>query len=287
MNDRSTGPETRFGRRRTRLIHRAHRLRKNRRGVTGVTEPQQTRAAEERGREPLTAVRWTVGSAIGITLAVIAITLVAGIVAGAILLTKANGFYKSMSVAIALGIGYLVQLAVVRSVARRKGSELAPAVGMRWPENLGGWALIGIATAFGIRLFTGVYALVLEALHVQITTKGLDVTQLLPKGPLGTVVTILLVAFIAPLVEEVVFRGVLLSALRTRWGDTVGIVSSSVVFGFLHVSALAILPIIVLAVFLGLLFVRSRSLYVPIMTHIAFNSIGLIALYALHRGGMV
>ncbi len=76
---------------------------------------------------------------------------------------------------------------------------------------------------------------------------------------------------IAPLVEELTFRGLVLRRLAARWGSTTAIIVSSVVFGALHVDIVVQTTIAGLA--MALLYVRSQSLIVPIMVHMVNNLI--------------
>ena len=55
----------------------------------------------------------------------------------------------------------------------------------------------------------------------------------------------------------------------------------------MHVSPYAIPPIFVLALVLGWLFVRTRSLTVCIVAHSVFNGLGLAAFYALKSIGVM
>ena len=58
----------------------------------------------------------------------------------------------------------------------------------------------------------------LSAIGIDLPSEDLAVFRLLPGGPLGVVLTVLLLVVVAPLAEEVVYRGVLLSSLESRWG---------------------------------------------------------------------
>jgi hypothetical protein len=145
----------------------------------------------------------------------------------------------------------------------------------------------GLTLALGARLLVGVYGALLEVLGVWLPGSDIDPTRLLPMTPLGIALTVLLACVAAPVVEEIVFRGVLLSALRDRWGSAAGIGVSSAVFALVHVVPFAVPPIFVLAIALGRLFVRTRSLWVPIAAHALFNGIGVAALYGARAAGLL
>ena len=84
----------------------------------------------------------------------------------------------------------------------------------------------------------------------------------------------------APFFEEVFHRGLLLRALRARWGDAVGIVVSGVVFGLLHFEPAAFLPLSLFGMLLAWLAVRTGRLGPGIWTHVAFNLTTFVALVA-------
>ena len=89
------------------------------------------------------------------------------------------------------------------------------------------------------------------------------------------VVIVLMVGVAAPVVEEVLFRGMLLSRLvrsmRTGWA----VVIQAAVFGGVHLldpSAIAALPgLFLIGVVLGYAAIRSRNLSLPILIHAGVN----------------
>lgn len=93
-------------------------------------------------------------------------------------------------------------------------------------------------------------------------------------------VTLALAVLVAPLVEEVLYRGLLQSALVRLtgrvWG---GVLLTSALFSAAHVgpvtSTPGILQIFVLSTALGLAYERSRRLGVPIGMHLAFNAVNV------------
>jgi len=75
---------------------------------------------------------------------------------------------------------------------------------------------------------------------------------------------------VAPITEEFLFRGIILQRWATKWGISAGLLSSSLLFGFMHPQnpiGLSLLGII-----LGVLYIKTRSLIVPIAFH-ALNNI--------------
>lgn len=146
-----------------------------------------------------------------------------------------------------------------------------------------GSALLALGLFVGLRVFVVGYTLVVSAAGYGPPTEGADLTTLFGSGPLGAVTTVLVVAVLGPLLEEVALRGVLLSALKTRIGAVASVVVTAVAFSLLHVSAWSFVPLTALGLALGWLAVRSRSLWPAVLLHVAYN--GLILASAFRAAG--
>jgi len=235
---------------------------------------------------PLTAVAWSVGGALGLVTVMFGLSVVAASLSALARTMGLEGAAFTLFVGVALSTSYLVVLGIVWLVAHAAEVTFADAVGMR---RVSAGAIVGgavLATVAG-RVAAGVWGAALSYFDVDIPTQNLDPSRLFPAGALGVAMTFLVAAVLAPLAEEVVFRGILLSALEHRWGAAVAIAGSSALFAAMHISPFAIPPIFVLAVVLGWLFVRTRSLTVCIVAHGVFNGIGLALLYALRSAGVL
>ena len=83
---------------------------------------------------------------------------------------------------------------------------------------------------------------------------------------------------VAPVAEEVVFRGYLYGVLRRYGGRIPAILVSSLLFAAIHVHLPSLLGLGVLAVILCLLYERTGSLWSTIAMHAAFNASTLVML---------
>lgn len=92
-------------------------------------------------------------------------------------------------------------------------------------------------------------------------------------GPYRALTVPLAIAIIAPLTEELLFRGVLLLYLGA---GPVTLVLSSVAFGVFHVEPVAIAYAIPAGFVLGALAMRTRSIAASIVCHATFNSVPLV-----------
>ena len=101
--------------------------------------------------------------------------------------------------------------------------------------------------------------------------------QLIVAEDLRRMIWVLLVLAITPAIcEELVFRGVLLSAFATRLSGTATVVLSSVVFGAFHLSSVTVvrlLPTIWLGLLLGIVVWRTRSIFPAMLMHLINNAL--------------
>ena len=106
-----------------------------------------------------------------------------------------------------------------------------------------------------------------------------------PDLPEAQIVLLVLLAIVAaPVFEEVLFRGFLQGSLRRPLGRWGAIVVSALLFGAIHGTLDAILPLVVLGVVLAMIHDRARSLVAPIAGHAAFNAL-MISAILIERGG--
>lgn len=134
------------------------------------------------------------------------------------------------------------------------------------------------ATALAI-LMMGVAALCAKFLPHQTT----DLEKLLKLGHSVRVLTALLAVFSAPLVEEIVYRGVLYPSFARKWGAAVGVSVATLLFALVHVpqywgSWAAITTIVLLSLVLTLLRAWTGSVLPGIATHLVYNGIQAAAL---------
>jgi membrane protease YdiL (CAAX protease family) len=77
---------------------------------------------------------------------------------------------------------------------------------------------------------------------------------------------------VAPVTEEIVFRGYLYPVAKRFAGTWPAAVFSALVFAVIHQHALALLPLAVLGLLLVLVYEWTGSIWVPIATHLLFNA---------------
>jgi len=90
-------------------------------------------------------------------------------------------------------------------------------------------------------------------------------------------------AVVAPIVEEIFFRGFVFAGLRPRYGWQRAAVVSSVLFALIHLIPTAIIPIFILGYIFAYLYQRSNSIWPAILMHSATNALALGAAFMVAR----
>jgi sodium transport system permease protein len=101
-------------------------------------------------------------------------------------------------------------------------------------------------------------------------------------------VALLLLAIMPAITEEVAFRGFILSGLRSRYKTWSAIVLSALLFGFLHVLLSLFQQLFnatLLGLILGLIAVKTRSLWPGVVFHAVNNSLAVLMGALLERPG--
>jgi membrane protease YdiL (CAAX protease family) len=86
---------------------------------------------------------------------------------------------------------------------------------------------------------------------------------------------------VAPLVEEVFFRGFLFAGLRKRYEWQTAALISSALFALIHLQLTSVLPIFLLGYIFAYLYHRSNSIWPAILMHVTTNGLALGTAYLL------
>jgi len=90
------------------------------------------------------------------------------------------------------------------------------------------------------------------------------------------VVLVAVVAVGAPLVEEIIYRGMIQQTLQSRVDDVLAVVLSALFFALIHLQPVEIPGLFVFGLVAGACFMRTGRLGMSIMVHVAFNATGLL-----------
>ena len=89
---------------------------------------------------------------------------------------------------------------------------------------------------------------------------------------LGLAIIGVSVVVVAPVVEELFFRGLLLRAMQHRWGTATAVAASSIVFGATHFQPLLLPALATAGAVFAVSAVRTGRLGTAIAVHAAFNA---------------
>ncbi|MDE6139801.1 MAG: CPBP family intramembrane metalloprotease [Alistipes sp.] len=87
--------------------------------------------------------------------------------------------------------------------------------------------------------------------------------------------TLLSVVIVAPVAEELLFRGLLLEMFRRHMGTVAAVVLSSVVFALMHMQPAVMIDAFLAALVLCYIYLLTRSIYACILLHIFNNAIAM------------
>lgn len=170
---------------------------------------------------------------------------------------------------------------VVWLVARRRGIGGVD-LGLDPPQS---WLPVGYAVA-GAYASLIVYGLAILAIE-RLTGAELGLLKEgngIPDSPANTsavwFVLGVSVMALAPLSEEVFFRGFLFRAIHGRIGLAAGLILSALAFSLFHLNVGVIFPFFLIGLIFAWAYHASGSLWTPIAAHAIFNSVSFIATLA-------
>ena len=94
-------------------------------------------------------------------------------------------------------------------------------------------------------------------------------------GLLAAVVTISLFPAVS---EEMLFRGLVLTGLRRRFGPAAAVAGAGTLFALVHLNPWQFIPLLLIGVFISFVVHRTNSLYAGIVAHATNNLLSLAAL---------
>lgn len=165
--------------------------------------------------------------------------------------------------------------------SRRKGTgSLAADFGLRMaPRDIPLGLAVGVAAQV---VLTVVLVPVYDLLGVDTDEIGEASEKLADRADdaFAVAALVFMVVVVAPVVEELCYRGLWLRAIENRAGAIVAIVGSAVVFGAVHFQAYDFLPLAGFGLVAAWLTVRYGRLGPAIWAHVAFNTVALVNLLA-------
>lgn len=97
---------------------------------------------------------------------------------------------------------------------------------------------------------------------------------------------ILSVCIIAPIIEEVIFRGIILNGMLKRYNPSTAIIISSLLFALIHGNLHQGINAFLLALIIGCIYYKTHSLYLTIYCHFFNNTTSFILFIPSAIGGV-
>jgi membrane protease YdiL (CAAX protease family) len=144
---------------------------------------------------------------------------------------------------------------------------------------------VGRSLLLGISLLVSVLPLVFAVdwaasavLKVNSSTDAQEVIRIFENASTAAqrIPIILLAVVIAPVAEELAFRGYLYGVIKRYFGAIPALISSGILFALIHLNLPSFFPLLVLASAFALAYELSGSLLVPMTMHASFNALSLI-----------
>lgn len=140
------------------------------------------------------------------------------------------------------------------------------------------WLSVCLVLGFlvGLRVFSMLWSLFTQEIGWRIAGAA-DVVDLFGTTSVGLIITIVLVVILAPVVEELVFRGLIQKWLSSRMSMWFAIILTSALFALYHLSFWAAPLNIALGICTGYLAQKRATLHPALFLHIAYNATLVLA----------
>jgi membrane protease YdiL (CAAX protease family) len=175
-------------------------------------------------------------------------------------------------------VGALVQYGIMTGVALLIARGIPRVeLGLCRPQSWGRAAGLIVASIVAVWLIAAALNFVLEAGEEQgLVPDSWDGSRAVPFAA-----NFVVIAVVAPIVEEFVFRGLGMAVVGAFYGVTAAVVVTGLGFGLAHGLIVALPVLTIFGVILGWLRHRTESLYPPIILHAIFNGSSLLAAVVL------
>ena len=95
-------------------------------------------------------------------------------------------------------------------------------------------------------------------------------------SPLGLLLAVLVIGLLAPVGEELFFRGYMLTRLREAWRAGPAILVTALAFGLIHGESVHAVLAAGIGLFLGFVVERSASVWPAVICHVANNTVSVL-----------
>nr|WP_100012598.1 type II CAAX endopeptidase family protein [Lentibacillus sediminis] len=138
------------------------------------------------------------------------------------------------------------------------------------------WSILGVIMAFFAQ---GIASLIeIEVLGIQ---PGSENTQVIMDITRAAPIFMIVPAIFAPILEEILFRKIIFGRLYQRMNFFFAALLSAVIFALIHLDPLHLLVYTAMGFVFAFLYVQTKRIIVPIIVHMAMNTIVMIAQFGI------
>ncbi|MFW6363594.1 MAG: CPBP family intramembrane glutamic endopeptidase [Spirochaeta sp.] len=94
--------------------------------------------------------------------------------------------------------------------------------------------------------------------------------------PQGLLIRIILLAVLVPIIEEIIYRGIILHRLLEVFSPRTAVLVSAIIFAIIHLDPVQSIYTFLMGLLIGWIYIQSRRLKLVIWIHIAFNGYGTL-----------
>jgi hypothetical protein len=130
----------------------------------------------------------------------------------------------------------------------------------------------------GYLLYLGItLAVSILVIYTNIKIPGYQIQEkILPLFSGNLILAGIIIVLIAPIIEEIFFRGILLRTISDKIGIYYGSIISAAIFATFHTQWQNIIPIFILGLIINSIVIKGKSLYPAIAFHMLNNAIAFI-----------
>ena len=173
--------------------------------------------------------------------------------------------------------GALAAVAILAVQRKGRGVVRDLRARMRWLDIPVGLAFGLVAQVLGNLLYLPIYWLT-DVTSDDVSEPAKTLTDKASGNAAGVLLLVLVTVVMAPVVEELFFRGLVLRSAERRWGTVWAVAFSSVLFGLTHFEPLQLPPLALFGAIAAILTIRTGRLGPAIWAHVGFNTLAVATL---------
>lgn len=189
--------------------------------------------------------------------------------------------YQSLKILILVSLQNLCLL-IPFGIFFFKNKLTASEIGFRKtnPLRAFGYILLGYITFLAINISIKLIQLFFD---IELPGFGEQVNKidLFGTGTFNLIISIFTLTILAPIVEEIFFRGFIQEQLQKITSAKFAIIIQALIFAFAHLEFKVIIPLTIIGAIMGIVYHKTNSIYPTIIFHSINNSLAFLVLFYL------